>query len=299
MRELRSKLQARSPVTDIETAIQDLQSRLLEADRLLNASPLSPLTAFTSAIVILVREGLEALLVVIALVSFLVKTDRKDAVMYIHFGWIGALAAGLMTWWVSHFLLNISGASREITEGVAALVASVILLYVGFWMHDKAHANNWQQFIERQAGKAISSGGLWGLSGLAFIAVYREVFETILFYEALWTQTSGFAKQTVIYGLGAGVILLAAVGIAITRYSKQLPIRQFFSLSAILMFGLAFVLAGKGVSALQEAGWIGSHAISFIDIDVLGIHPYIESLAVQVFILTLGTGYWLYYSIRD
>lgn len=294
MGKLRSKLQARAPTTEIETVIRDLQSRLQQADRMLRVSRLSPVTAFTSALVIFLREGLEAMLVVIALVSFVGKTGRREAVMFIHFGWIGALVAGLMTWWVSSFLFRISGASREVTEGIAALTACAILLYVGFWMHDKSHANNWQLFIERQAEKALSSGALWGLSSLAFIAVYREVFETILFYQALWTQTSGFARQTVIYGFGAGVMLLAVVGLALYRYSKILPIRQFFALSAVLMFGLAFILAGKGIAALQEAGWIGSHSVSFVNIDVLGIHPYIEGLVLQSLILALGAGYWLY-----
>jgi len=291
MGELRSKLQAQVAAAELEATILNLQARLGEAEKLLRQSQLSPGTAFTSAVIILLREGLEAMLVVIALVAFLRRTDRPDGIRFIHFGWIGALVAGLATWWISYSLFNISGASREMTEGVAALAASAILLYVGFWMHDKAHADNWQRFIEKQAGKALSSGALWGLSGLAFIAVYREVFETILFYQALLTQTSGFAQQSVIYGLGAGLILLALVAFLLTRYSRQLPIRQFFSLSAILMFVLAFVLAGKGVSALQEAGWIDSHAIN---IDALGIHPFAESLAIQLFVLALGAGYWLF-----
>ena len=295
---LRAKLKAQAPTAEIEVTILNLQAMLGEAERLLEKSQLSPATAFTSALIILLREGLEAMLVVIALVAFLRRTDRQDGIRFIHFGWVGALIAGLLTWWVSSSLLNISGASREITEGVAALVASAILLYVGFWMHDKAHANNWQRFIEKQAGKVLSSGALWGLSGLAFIAVYREVFETILFYQALLTQTSGFAQQSVIYGLGAGMILLALLAFLLTRYSRRLPIRQFFALSAMLMFVLAFVLAGKGVSALQEAGWIDSHAVAFINIDALGIHPFAESLAIQLFILMLGAGYWLF-KIRE
>ena len=294
MGELRAKLKAEVPAGEVEATVLNLQTRLAEAERLLEQSQLSPGTAFTSAAIIMLREGLEAMLVVIALVAFLRKTNRPDGIRFIHFGWIGALLAGLATWWISYSLFSISGASREMTEGIAALAASAILLYVGFWMHDKAHADNWQRFIEKQAGKVLSSGALWGLSGLAFIAVYREVFETILFYQALLTQTSGFAQQSVIYGLGAGMILLALVGFLLIRYSKRLPIRQFFALSAILMFVLAFVLAGKGVSALQEAGWIDSHAVAFISIDALGIHPYAESLALQLFVLMLGAGYWLF-----
>ncbi len=294
MASLRTVLQTDGDTNDIEMQITNLQEQLQVAGDLLSGKGLSPATAFTSALVILLREGVEAMLVVLALVTFLRRTDRKEGVKYIHLGWTSALVAGALTWWVSSSLIHISGASREVTEGIAALVSSAILLYVGFWMHNKSNGSNWQYFIEREASKAVSSGALWGLTGLAFIAVYREVFETILFYQALWSQTSSAGKQSVLYGFGSGALLLVAAGIAISIYSARLPIRQFFMLSGILMFGLAFVLAGKGVGALQEAGWIGAHPVNFVSIDFLGIHPYLESLALQGLILFIGAGYWLF-----
>ena len=190
-------------------------------------------------------------------------------------------------------MLKISGASRELTEGFAALSASAILLYVGFWMHNKSSAGNWQLYLKTHAERVVSSGALWGMGGLAFVAVYREVFETVLFYQALWLQVTQEVKPAVVYGFAAGCLVLVSVGFAMVKYAKKLPITEFFRLSAILMFILAFILAGKGMIALVEAGVLDSHPVPFLRVDALGIHPYLESLVVQLLILIIGLVYWL------
>ena len=290
---LRADLTAGSPVEKIETKISSLREKLQAAQQLIDSRSLSFATAFVSALVILLREGLEAILIVLALVMFVRKSDGSRGVVHIHLGWIGALLAGIATWWISSSMLKISGASRELTEGFAALAASVILLYVGFWMHNKSSAGNWQLYLETHAERVVSSGALWGMGGLAFVAVYREVFETVLFYQALWLQVTQEVKPAVVYGFAAGCVVLVSVGFAMVKYAKKLPITEFFRLSAILMFILAFILAGKGMIALVEAGVLISHPVPFLRIDALGIHPYLESLVVQLFILIIGLVYWL------
>jgi len=290
---LRADLTAGSPVEKIETKISSLREKLQAAQQLIDSRSLSFATAFVSALVILLREGLEAILIVLALVMFVRKSDGSRGVVHIHLGWIGALLAGIATWWISSSMLKISGASRELTEGFAALAASVILLYVGFWMHNKSSAGNWQLYLETHAERVVSSGALWGMGGLAFVAVYREVFETVLFYQALWLQVTQEVKPAVVYGFAAGCVVLVSVGFAMVKYAKKLPITEFFRLSAILMFILAFILAGKGMIALVEAGVLVSHPVPFLRIDALGIHPYLESLVVQLFILIIGLVYWL------
>ena len=145
-------------------------------------------TAFVGALTILLREGLEALLLVIAMVAFLRKAERTDAMPYVHAGWIGALLAGGVTWLVATRLIAISGASRELTEGFAALIAAVVLVSVGIWMHGKSQADAWQRYIRQTMSKALSRGSVWFLFGLSFLIVYREAFETVLFYAALWSQ---------------------------------------------------------------------------------------------------------------
>lgn len=290
---LRSDLKAGYRVEEIESRINSLRAKLLVAQREIDSQSLSFATAFISALVILVREGLEAILIVLALVMFVRKSDEASNVIHIHVGWISALLAGVATWWISSSMLQISGASRELTEGFAALSASVILLYVGFWMHNKSSAGHWQLYLETHAERVISSGAMWGMGGLAFVAVYREVFETVLFYQALWLQVTQEVKPAVIYGFAAGCFILVTVGFVMVKYAKKLPIKEFFRLSAILMFVLAFILAGKGMIALVEAGVLVSHQVPFLRVDALGIYPYLESLIVQLFILIIGLVYWL------
>jgi len=289
---LRNKIRSGESLTVIENDIAIINAKLDNADELLSTSRLSGEAAFASAFFILLREGLEALLIVAALAAFLVRTERKDGLKYIHLGWASALVLGGLTWWASISLIDISGTSREITEGVAAIVATLVLLYVGFWMHDKTSAANWKKFIDHNMQKALTSGTLWTLTGLSFIAVYREAFETILFYQALWVQTSAEGQSMAFSGFLAAVGVLAVVGWLIMRYSVRLPLRQFFAVTGGLMFVLAIIFAGKGVAALQEAGVLHSNPVNFVRIDLLGIYPNVQGLMVQLALLVLAAYLW-------
>ena len=289
---LRTDIRNAVPVEDLQATVIRIKGLLDVASDRLSARSLSGGAAFASAFFILVREGLEALLVVAALAAFLVKTEHPNAMRYLHYGWIGALAVGFLTWLASVSLIKISGASREITEGVAALLATAVLFYVGFWLHDKTNAAQWKSFIENNVRKALSAGTLWGLAGLSFIAVFREVFETILFYQALWVQTDEAGKSMALSGFGAGVAALAILAWIIMRYSARLPLRQFFSVTGILMFVLALIFAGKGVAALQEAGYIPISPVNFPRIDLLGIYPNMQGLALQLGLLLLALFLW-------
>ncbi len=289
---LRNLLRTRPEPEALSASVEAILADLDAVEQRLGVGGLSAASAFSGAFFILVREGLEALLVVAALAAFLIKTGRRDALPYIHAGWLGALAAGFLTWLASVTLIDISGGSRELTEGVAALVAALVLFYVGFWMHDKSSALKWKQFIERAVSRALDSGTLWGLAGLAFIAVYREVFETILFYQALWTQLGAGGRGAAISGFAVGGGVLVVVAWLLVRYSVRLPLRQFFTVSGMLMFVLAVIFAGKGVAALQEAGMIPVNPVAFIRIDWLGIYPNLEALGAQLVLIALGLYLW-------
>lgn len=289
---LRTDIRNGMPVAALEAEVIHIKGMLDTAAERLQQRSLSGAAAFTSAFFILVREGLEALLVVAALAAFLVKTEHRKNMRYLHYGWIGALAVGFLTWLASVSLIEISGASREITEGVAALLATAVLFYVGFWLHDKTNAAQWKQFIETNVRRALSAGTLWGLAGLSFIAVYREVFETILFYQALWVQTDAAGKSMALSGFGTGIGVLVVLAWVIMRYSARLPLRQFFSFTGVLMFVLALVFAGKGVAALQEAGYIPVSPVRFLRIDLLGIYPNLQGLLLQLGLLLLALFLW-------
>jgi high-affinity iron transporter len=271
------------PAAELRQELGKIETLLGEAEAALAPEAASDLSTFLGAFTILLREGLEALLVVIAMIAFLRKADRPEMLRYVHGGWIAALGAGFATWVAATTLLDISGASREITEGFGALLAAVVLLSVGIWMHGKAQAQEWQRYIREKMSRALSRRSAWFLFGLAFVVVYREVFETILFYAALWTPDAG---GTILGGALSATALLALIAWAMLRYSRKLPITQFFAYSAILIAVLAVVLAGKGVGALQEAGMIGVTPVPGVPrITAVGLFPTAEALAAQAITL--------------
>ena len=284
---------------DVGAAPDDLANRALvlnglfdDAEAALAPSASSNASTFLGAFTILLREGLEALLIIVAMIAFLRKAERSEVLPYVHGGWAGALAAGLLTWLVATYAIGISGASRELTEGFGSLFAAVVLLSVGIWMHGKAQADQWQRYIREKMMHALSGRSAWFLFGLAFVVVYREVFETILFYAALWTQGNGGA---LLAGAGTAVAVLGVIAWAMLRYSRQLPIAKFFAYSSWLMAGLTVVLAGKGVAALQEAGIIDITPIADAPrLSMLGVFPTWQSIVAQLLmVLAIVAGFSL------
>ena len=198
-----------------------------------------------------------------------------------------------MTWVVSNYLIEISGSNREITEGVTALIAAGMLLYVGYWLHSKSHSSAWQKYIADKVGGALSRGTVWTLAIISFLAVYREAFETVLFYQALVAQVGTDSRGALIGGIAVAVLLLAILAWVILRAAVKLPIGLFFSISGIVLLILAVVFTGQGIAALQEAGKIGAQSVNFISIPMLGIYPTLQSLSAQAFVLLLCVfGYW-------
>ena len=259
------------------------EALLDEAETALAPEAESGIATFLGAFAILLREGLEALLVVIAMIAFLRKAERVEALPYVHGGWVGALLAGAGTWAIATYAIGISGASRELTEGFGSLLAAAILLSVGIWMHGKSQAEEWRRYIATRMQGALSKGSAWFLFGLSFIVVYREVFETILFYAALWTPDNG---ATILAGAATAVGLLGLIAWIMLRFSRKLPISEFFRYSAILIAILTVVLAGKGVGALQEAGVIGVTPLPGAPrLPMLGIFPTAEAIGTQLIAL--------------
>lgn len=283
MGKYRSLLASKATAPELQAQIASIEVLFKEADALLGSSA-DATAAFLGSLTILVREGLEALLVVVAMIAFLRKAERGDMLRYVHGGWVGALGLGLVTWAVATYLVNISGASREVTEGLSSLFAAVVLLSVGMWMHQKSMAVMWQKYIHDKLSAALSCKSAWFMFGLSFIAVYREVFETILFYAALWEQGN---HQAVLGGLAAGVAILAVVALALLRFSARLPIGKFFSWSSALVAVLAVVLTGKGIAALQEAGWLNASSLNLPTIDLLGVHPSLQGIGAQLLMAAL------------
>lgn len=291
MGQLRASISRGAPATEVATQVRTLETLFDQAAKVLAPDQASAASTFLGAFTILLREGVEALLIVIAMIAFLRKAERHDVLPYVHAGWALALAGGGLTWAAATYLISISGASRELTEGVGSLVSAVVLISVGVWMHGKAQAGAWQAYIRDKLSAALSKRSAWFLFLLAFIVVYREVFETILFYAALWSQGGQVAMLS---GAALAVLCLAVIAWALLSYSKRLPIAQFFSYSSILIAVLAVVLAGKGVAGLQEAGMLAVRPLAALPrIEVLGVFPTWEGLVAQLLTLTTVTvGFW-------
>jgi high-affinity iron transporter len=291
MGELRSAIARGADAADVKARVGALMTLFDASERALAPEEGSAASTFLGAFTILLREGLEALLIVVAMLAFLRKADRAEMVRPVHAGWVVALLAGAATWWAATNLVAISGASRELTEGFGSVLAAVILLFVGIWMHGKAQANEWQRYIREKVGHALSKKSAWFLFLLAFIAVYREVFETILFFAALSGQGRVGA---LVAGGAAGIAVLGLIALLMLRFSRTLPIGKFFSYSSILIAVLAVVLAGKGVAALQEAGLLGVTPLGWLPrVSMLGLFPTLQGLLAQaatLAILLVGFG---------
>lgn len=278
MAEYRARIDRGATSDEVTTQLTVVEDLLSSADKVLDQSNSSAATTFIASFTILVREGLEALLLVVAIVAFLRKSERYELLPYVHGGWISALAAGGVTWLVARYLIDISGASRELTEGYASLFAAFVLLTVGLWMHQKSVAGHWHRYFQQNLTGILRGRSAWLLTGLAFIMVYREVFETILFYAALGGEGNASA---VLAGFVAGAAVLAAITVAMLRFSARLPIGKFFSVSSILIAVLAVVLAGKGGEALQEAGILSVRTLPLPRFELMGVFPSVQTLLLQ------------------
>lgn len=279
----RQSLQDGLPVEQAQQRLAEAKTQLDEAAKLLGGDGLSWSLSYISGLLILLREGLEAILVLAAILAFLRNTGQQSAVRSVNVGWGLALVAGFATWALAAYVIDVGGAQRELLEGCTALFASVMVLWLGVWMHDRRHAAAWQDYIK---SSLLSGGGRFGFAMLAFFSVYRELFEVILFYETLWLQSGPAGHNAVLAGGATALVLLVGLAWVILRGSAKLPLALFFSINAALLCALSVVFAGHGVKALQEAGVLGTRPVAFFEFDWLGIHADAYSLAAQVVALT-------------
>lgn len=286
----RGLLRDGAPVPQVEAQATRIAALLGQARDLLDRGALPRSATFLSALVILLREGLEAILIVAAIVALLAKANRRDALPWVHGGWMAALLLGGLTWVMASYAVSVSGATREVTEGITALVAATVLLYVGFWMHGKSYAGRWQDYLDRRLQGALGGRTMAALAFVSFLAVYREAFETVLFYQALALQAGPGGASALVGGVLVGAVALGAVSWIIVRGSLRMPLGLFFGASAALLGLLAVVLAGKGIAALQEAGWLPIHEVSFPSVPMLGVYPNLQSLALQAALLAVIAG---------
>lgn len=270
----------------------ELRGLLVEAPMISNENA-SFWEIVVQSLLILLREGVEALLVIAALIAYLRKAGAADKVVYIWAGTGAALVASVITAWVLQGLIANSGAARETLEGMTMIVAAVLLSYVSVWLFARREMQQWQGFISDKMGDAVSSGSLWAIVSVAFFAVYREGAETILFYQALISDAEG-AYDAIASGFGLALIGLLVIYVMIFQLSVRLPLKQFFTGTAGLLFALSIIFAGKATLELQVSGWMSNTWLEgFPTISWLGVFPSIESLLTQGLMIVLPIIGWL------
>ncbi|RAX22616.1 iron permease [Actinomyces sp. Z5] len=283
---------------DIETITADAETlkgyltedaATLDGGAAENISPVKALLtgSFGQAFLILLREGLEAILVVAAVIAYLLKAGMRDRVKYIYAGLVLGLAGSGVVALLFAWLYDSASAHQEILEGVVALIAMVMLLFTSNWMLSKSSVASWNRYIKDKTEASISDGGFWALASLSFLAVFREGAETVMFYEALFTMDPS-GSASIWQGFAAGAAVLVVIFLLIRFTSVRIPLRPFFAITSFLMAVLVVIFAGGGAHALIEGDIIpATYLPGWPTYDYLGLYPYRETLLFQAFMAAL------------
>jgi high-affinity iron transporter len=284
---LRARAAGGATISELNRIRDQLAAGLENAERTLD-DQLSPASLFLQSFVILLREGLEAILLVGALMTFLVKTGAAHRKRDINIGVGTAVMASLLTAIGLETIFHLTPAKREALEGATMMLAAVVLFYVSYWLLSKMEVAKWNHFVKSKVQHALTSGSGLALGTAAFLAVYREGFETVLFYKALFLTGGTAAAMPIVGGILLGTVVMAGVYVAINRFGVRLPLKPFFGVTSGFLYYMAFVFGGKGVAELQEGGVLPTTFISGAPrVPSLGIYPTLESLLVQGILLAL------------
>nr|WP_235362410.1 FTR1 family protein [Campylobacter volucris] len=251
----------------------------------------SPISLFIWALGIILREGLEALIIIVAIMSYLIQSgnQKRLSIVYSAF-WSGIFLSFVSAFLISWFFKEQAGQSRELLEGITMLIAVVLLFYVGFWLLSNAQNKKWVNFVKTQAVEAISNNSAKALWFSVFLAVFREGAETILFYQALlFDAKTNLDYSFILAGLVGGLVILSILYYLLKNGALKIPLKQFFYITSYVIFYMVFVFMGKGIGELIEAKVITPSLIPF-DFDGilwLGIYPYYESIIPQFMVLIL------------
>ncbi|MEO9021987.1 MAG: FTR1 family protein [Ginsengibacter sp.] len=289
MNAVRSAIKANKPFTEVEQKIGDAKASVSKAMVLMGGQTYSFWFSFLIAASILLREGLEAVLIIITILGLLKSLKAEDAIKWVHFGWMTAIAIGIASWFLTGWLISFGAQYREAMEAIGSLMAVIILVYVGFWLHNKTEAKKWKQFVEVRITKMIDSKKMIGLAFISFIVVFREAFESVLFLSSLQLQVDDGSKNGIWIGALSAIVVVIVLSKFLLQFSVKIPIQKLFKYSSIVILVLAVVLAGQGVHAFQEGGWLSvtGFPINFHS-DVLGIYPTLETWAAQLIILSIA-----------
>ncbi|MES2304485.1 MAG: FTR1 family protein [Gemmatimonadota bacterium] len=287
---LRTRVAGGATPAELDGVQRELAASLEQAERVVGDT-LSPTNLFLQSLVIMLREGLEAILIIGALMAFLVKTGAGHRKRDIHIGVGAAVLLSLLTAVLLETVFVLSPAHRESMEGFTMVAAVGVLFYVSYWLLSKMEVAKWTAFVKERVQVAVTGGSAFALASAAFLAVYREGFETVLFYKALYVSGGevGGTFWPVTLGILVGSIALAVVYVAINKWGVKLPLKPFFAVTSGFLYYTAFVFAGKAIAELQAGGAVPTTILlGWPRWPALGIYPTLESLLAQGILATLA-----------
>ena len=294
IRDRRNLIQSKETYSQVLQKAVEIRRGLDESERLVSGTGiLAPTIAFTTSFSIIFREGLESALIIGAIVTYLEASRTQRFKKHVYLGILMAAAATGVTWFVAEFIIEISGASRELIEAIAGISAVAVLFWVSFWVLNRIETKKWIEFVKAKVWQATTTGSVMVFFMLSFFTVYREGFETVLFYKAMLS----FAKYMEWYvaaGLTLGLVVIIGVALLVRKLGKKLPLRVLFGLTMAIGAYMSIAFMGNAVREFQELGYIPTtpllSVIPRFDINLAtmtGIHPTLETVVAQLILLSV------------
>jgi len=304
--ELRNLIQQQQPYPTVEAKVVEIRSGLDESERLVTGTgTLAPSLAFSTSFSIIFREGLESALILGAILTYLEASRNSHYKKHVYLGIVISIIATVITWFIAQFVIDITGASKELIEAIAGISAVAVLFWVSFWILNKVETKKWIEFVKAKVWQATTTGSVMVFSMLSFFTVYREGFETVLFYQAMLS----FAKNMEIFvflGLVLGLAVILSVVFIIRKLGKKLPLRVLFGLTMGIGAYMSIAFIGNAIREFQEVGYISTtHLFGIIPrleinlATMTGIHPTLETTIAQILLLSVYLAGSLYILIMQ
>ncbi|MGE5683626.1 MAG: FTR1 family iron permease [Nitrososphaerota archaeon] len=292
--ELRNLIQQHKPYPEVEAKVVEIRNGLDESERLVTGTgTIAPSLAFSTSFSIIFREGLESALIIGAILTYLEASRNAQYKKHVYLGIVISIIATVITWYIAQFVIEISGASKELIEAIAGISAVAVLFWVSFWILNKVETKKWIEFVKAKVWQATTTGSVMVFAMLSFFTVYREGFETVLFYQAMLS----FAKNMetfVLLGLVLGLAVIISVVFIIRKLGKKLPLRVLFGLTMGIGAYMSIAFIGNAIREFQEVGYITTtHMFGIIPrleinlATMTGIHPTLETAVAQIVLLSI------------
>jgi high-affinity iron transporter len=292
--ELRNLIQQEVPYQEVEGKAIEIRRGLDESERLVSGVGIvAPAIAFSTSFSIIFREGLESALIIGAILTYLQASRNAHFKKHVYYGILIAVGATAATWFIAQYLIELSGADRELIEAIAGLSAVAVLFWVSFWVLNKIETKRWIEFVKAKVWKATTTGSVLVFSALAFFTVYREGFETVLFYQAMLSFAK-YMESYVVLGMILGLAVIVGAAVIINRLGRKLPLRVLFALTMGIGAYMSIAFMGNAIRELQELGVVSTTplfgVVPRLDINLAtmtGIHPTLESVVAQTVLLSI------------